>query len=269
LSSIQFKSFTGFERNLFLSGKLRFEKCNVHIKPNLGLNYSLKVQDINDQKCLLYPTNIQELKDFYDILKYDFDSLFGTGILGYVEHDGVNKSPISSREPLSITKQAVAYLNDNESNKLSIRSFSLDEIQGLAFSIEANDSITVSIDDILVDSDCYRREISFKLAKGFRELKKKAQLIKTAEEISSCIGIYPLAYAVLAYASDHITLPIKIDSDIELLWQYMVDEFGSMPADKNRVKTSNDVIFSRLDIWKKYDETYCRKVFNELVDLGS
>jgi hypothetical protein len=268
LPNIRFKSLTCYERKLLLSGTLSFENCNVHINASLGLNYSLIVQYDDDPNRSCHPNTIQDLKRFYNVIDYDFDELYGTDVLGYLKNGSTEKSPISSGEILGVDKQNVKYLNDKTSNSLSISSFSINEVQGVAFYIEAHDVVTVSSASIYFDTHSYQSDVYHLLAEAFIQLKTKVLLLKIAERISTCDGIHPLAYAILSYARDHTTLPVNTKPDIELLWKYMVDEFGLTSVNKKQVKAkAGGATVTHDEIWKLYDKTYCKKVFNELVAL--
>jgi hypothetical protein len=266
LSRIQFKKLTTYERELILDGKLAFGNCNVHTYASLGFNYSLKVQHDDESNICFLPSSIQDLRNVYDVIKYDFDRLDGTGVLSYISD--APKQAITSRDNLYIEEQIFKYLCDQSSNKLDLSSFKINEIQGLSFYIESSDPIPVSLANIYLDSDSYRKEVSSGLEDAFIQLDSQVQLDKIAQEISSCDGIHPLAYAVLAYARDHKTLPVNSKEDIELLWCYMVAKFGLKSAKENMVKTQDGSYFERSDIWKQYDKTYCEKIIRKLKKLA-
>jgi hypothetical protein len=266
LPRIQFKKLTNFERERILDGKLAFGNCNVHTNASLGFDYSLKVQHNDESNICFLPLSIQDLINVCEVIKYDFDGLYGTGVLSYISD--APKQVITSRDNLYIEEQIFKYLCDQSSNKVDLSSFKINEIQGLSFYIEASDPIPVSLPDIYLDSDSYRKEVSSGLENAFIQLDSQVQLDKSAQNVSSCDGIHPLAYAVLAYARDHKTLPVNSKEDIELLWRYMVARFGLTLAKENMVKTQDGSYFERSDIWKQYDKTYCEKVFKELEELA-
>jgi hypothetical protein len=226
----------------------------------------LKVQHNDESNICFLPLSIQDLRNVYDVIKYDFDRLDGTGVLSYISD--APKQVITSRDNLYIEEQIFKYLCDQSSNKVDLSSFKINEIQGLSFYIEASDPIPVSLPDIYLDSDSYRKEVSSGLENAFIQLDSQVQLDKSAQNVSSCDGIHPLAYAVLAYARDHKTLPVNSKEDIELLWRYMIARFVLTLAKENMVKTQDGSYFERSDIWKQYDKTYCEKVFKELEELA-
>lgn len=209
-------------------------------------------------------TSFYEQKCFDGFPGLDFDDIFGTGLVSYI--DTPEQKKVQLYDPVPLTKEHAIGLILNKASKLKLRSSFLKSYWGFDYFLKFDQEILVTRNSILFDYDRYNLSFAKKFQVNLAELKNDEFRESIIRKLSKQTECHPIQFALINFLNEYGRLPKNTKEDLSALILIMKKKLD-LSTDESYIKYDGTTFFLKHhEVWKYLNQTHLNRTIDYLMD---
>jgi hypothetical protein len=256
---IKFNELSEFEQKLIID---RFEFIDALFFINVRWNQSYHLSAFHESSMLTIP--LYEKKCFDGFPGLDFDDLFGSGLVSYVNTSEQEK--VQLYDPIPLEKPDAIRLISNKPPELKLSLLFIKSIKGFDYSLKFDQEISITRKSILFDYDRYNLSFAKKFQVNLAELKNDEFRESIIRKLSKQNEYHPLQFALVNFLNENGRLPKNRKEDKSALILLMKTKFESSTVKNNIEYDDTRFLLTHSEVWKYLDQTHLARAIDYLMN---
>ena len=209
-------------------------------------------------------TSFYEQKCFDGFPGLDFDDIFGTGLVSYV--DTPEQEKVQLYDPIPLEKPDAMKLISNKPPELKLPSLFIKSIKGFDYSLKFDQKISITRKSILFDYDRYNLSFAKKFQVNLAELKNDEFRESIIRKLSKQTECHPIQFALINFLNEYGRLPKNTKEDLSALISLMKKKFD-LSTDKSYIKFDDKTFcLKHSEVWRYLDQTHLARAIDYLMN---
>jgi len=256
---IKFNELSVFEQKLIIN------ECDLIDEPffiSVPYDQSYHLSAFHERSMLTL--SFYKKTCFDDFPGLDFDDIFGTGLVSYI--DTPEQKKVQLYDPVPLTKEHAIGLILNKASKLKLRSSSLKSYWGFDYFLKFDQEILVTRNSILFDYDRYNLSFAKKFTVNVAKLKNNVFRESIISKLSKQTECHPIQFALINFLNEHGRLPKNTKEDLSALILIMKKKLD-LSTDESYIKYDGTTFFLKHhEVWKYLNQTHLNRTIDYLMD---